>query len=306
VSTADLLDEAVAELYTADPDGFTERRGALAARARAAGDAAAAKSIAQLRKPTRSAWAINQVVRADPSVPSRLAALGDQLRAAERSMDGTKIRELSLARRQLIDALVADALAVSGQQPPPAALREEVTSTFGAALADPQFAEQLAAGILLRAERRAGFGSGAGAGAELMLLKSPGRGGRPAPAKARPSTAKAQAAAGAQPAKAQAAAGAQAAKAQAAAGKARERAAARARAERARQQALTDAERAVAEAGRAVAAAVTAEQEQEATVRRIEEQLAESRLRLSELRLAARRAKAAQRTARERLDRFRG
>ncbi|HEV2452345.1 MAG TPA: hypothetical protein VGS62_10530 [Streptosporangiaceae bacterium] len=172
MTTADPLSEAVDELYTADPDAFTERRTALAAQARAAGDAAAARSIAKLRKPTRSAWAINQVVRADPSVPDRLAGLGDQLRAAEQSLDGAKIRELSLARRQLIDALVADTLAVSGQQPPPAALREEVTATFGAALADRQFAEQLAAGILLRAERRAGFGSGAGA--DLLLVKPPG------------------------------------------------------------------------------------------------------------------------------------
>ena len=109
MSGAELLSEAVAELYACDLAAFTERRTALAARARAAGEASAAKQIAALRKPTRSAWAINQLVRADPSVPSRLAALGDELRAAEAELDGEKIRELSLARRQLDEALVRQA-----------------------------------------------------------------------------------------------------------------------------------------------------------------------------------------------------
>jgi hypothetical protein len=158
VTGTDPLSEAVAELYAADPDAFTERRGILAAQARAAGDAAAGKRIAGLRKPTRSAWVINRLVRADPSVPSRLATLGDELRDAERSLDGARIRALSLARRQLIDDLVRQALALV-QRPAPAALREEVTATFAAALADPRVAGQLAAGTLLRVERRAGFGS---------------------------------------------------------------------------------------------------------------------------------------------------
>ena len=47
---------AVAELYGADPDVFTERRKALAAAAKEAGDRAAASAIGALRKPTRAAW----------------------------------------------------------------------------------------------------------------------------------------------------------------------------------------------------------------------------------------------------------
>ena len=63
VSGSDFLREATAELYGSDPEEFTERRTALASQARAAGDRAAAKEIAGLRKPTRSAWMINQLVR---------------------------------------------------------------------------------------------------------------------------------------------------------------------------------------------------------------------------------------------------
>ncbi len=63
MSGTDFVDEATAELYGSDPESFTERRTALAAQARTAGDRAAAKEIAGLRKPTRSAWMINQLAR---------------------------------------------------------------------------------------------------------------------------------------------------------------------------------------------------------------------------------------------------
>ena len=101
VSGSDFLREATAELYGSDPEEFTERRTALASQARAAGDRAAAKEIAGLRKPTRSAWMINQLVRADPGVAGRLTGLGDELRAAATALDGAKIRELSQERRKL-------------------------------------------------------------------------------------------------------------------------------------------------------------------------------------------------------------
>jgi hypothetical protein len=83
VSGDDLLRAAADELYAAGLDSFTERRKVLAAGARAAGEPAAAKEIAALRKPTRSAWTVNQLVRADPSVPERLSTLAGDLRAAE-------------------------------------------------------------------------------------------------------------------------------------------------------------------------------------------------------------------------------
>jgi hypothetical protein len=150
----DLLADAAAELYQADPEGFTPRRAELAAQAREAGEAAAAKQIAALRKPTRSAWVVNRLVRADPEVTTRLAALSAELHAAEGSADGTRIRELTAARGRLVDELTKQALA--GLPAPPAALREEVSATLDAALADPEVAARL--GTLVRAERWAGFG----------------------------------------------------------------------------------------------------------------------------------------------------
>ena len=157
VTEAASLRDAVTSLYSSDPGEFTERRKALVARAREGGDKALAKTIAGLRKPTRSAWVVNVLVRADRFAVSRMTALGDDLRDAERAMDGTRIRELSRRRRELMASLLQQAFSAAGLESPPAALRDEVTSTLTAALADPQVAEQLRAGTLVRAVYREGF-----------------------------------------------------------------------------------------------------------------------------------------------------
>ena len=148
----DLLAEAEAELYADDPDGFTARRGELAERARDAGEPAVAKKITALRKPTRSAWVVNRLVRADPEVRSRLDGLAADLREAS---GGGRLRELTAARAKLVDELTR--VALEGLPAPPAALREEVTATFDAAIADPEVAASL--GTLVRAARYAGFGA---------------------------------------------------------------------------------------------------------------------------------------------------
>jgi len=153
---SNLLANAVAELYEADPDEFTGRRQELAAQAREAGEPAVAKQIAALRKPTRSAWVVNRLVREDPEVRARLDEISADLRAAAGSADGGRIRELTAARARLVDELTRQALQVSDLPAPPAALREEVTATLDAAIADPGVAANL--GTLVRAAHWAGFG----------------------------------------------------------------------------------------------------------------------------------------------------
>jgi len=153
---ADLLAEAEAELYADDPDGFTARRAELAERARDAGEPAVAKKITALRKPTRSAWVVNRLVRSDPKVRARLDRLAADLREAS---DGGRLRELTAARAKLVDELTR--VALDGLSAPPAALREEVTATLDAAIADPEVAANL--GTLVRAARYAGFGGFAAA-----------------------------------------------------------------------------------------------------------------------------------------------
>ena len=158
-AVADRVAAAAAELYGADPEAFTERRKALAAAARTAGDKSAATAIAALRKPTRAAWVVNRLARADPDAPARLAALAAALRAAEQEKDGPRLRELSAERGALIDALTAQALAAAGVPDPPTSLRDEVAATLTAALADPETAAEFAAGTLTKAAHWSGFGS---------------------------------------------------------------------------------------------------------------------------------------------------
>jgi len=149
--SSDLLADAEAELYSADPDGFTARRAELAATARDAGEPATARKITALRKPTRSAWAVNRLVRSDPGVRSRLDDLAADLREAA---GGDRLRELTAARSRLVDELTRKAL--RDLPAPPAALREDVTATLDAAIADPEVAGRL--GRLTRAAQYAGFG----------------------------------------------------------------------------------------------------------------------------------------------------
>jgi hypothetical protein len=272
-----LLSEAVAELYSSDPDEFVERRGALVARAREAGQAPAAKQIAALRKPTRSAWVVNRLVRADPAVTAELGELGDELRVAQDSLDGAAIRELSQRRRELIESLARRAFTVVGVAAPPAAIRDEVTATLGAALADPQFAGTLASGALVRAVQAEGFGP---VGRPTLTVVRGGGGG----------AARAPRSKTAQPARP-------------AAPSAEE---VRAERERRHRAAVAEAEQAASEASRAADAATAAEHELEATVQRLEEELADAREDLAGARVQARRARTRQRSAQQALDRLRG
>jgi hypothetical protein len=328
VTDDDLLPAAVAELYGSGPEEFIRRRGELAAQARAAGQAALAKRIAGLRKPTRSAWIINQLIRSDPAVSTQLADLGGQLRAAQSSLDGAAIRDLSLQRRQLIDALARQAFAVTGQPSPSAAIRDEVTATLSAALADPQVADRVRSGTLERAAHSEGFGNeGFGtAGAQVLtLVRPPARGG-PAPggttaAPARDAATPAPDSGGTAASPDHASAVASRAPASTAAprgrqqaavapdrrpAKATELAAARARAERDRRQhAIAEAEREAAEAGWALEAAEKTEREQQRAVQRLQEQLADARHRLADARLEARQAATAHRHALKVLGRLR-
>jgi hypothetical protein len=307
VAEPDRVRDAARELYTSDPAEFTGRRAELAAGARESGDAPAARAIAALRKPTRSAWVVNRLVHADPDVPSRLAALGADLRSAEESLDGRRIRELSQQRRELIGDLTRRALAEAGQRSAPASLQEEVSATFDAALADPEVAGDLAAGRLLRSVERAGFGFGEPSGGV-----APAEGGR-APARpdrkqkpAREQKAKLQPARRKQ--ERQSGAGAEKERAEAEKERTAERE--RAQAERARaeaqrrREAMDAACQAVAEADEAVEAAESSERDAAEAVDDLQRQLGDAYRRQADARRRARQAVAAQRKAHQALDRL--
>jgi hypothetical protein len=149
---ADELDQ----LYEAKPEDFTALRTELAAAARKRGDADTAKQTSAARKPTTAAWVVNRIALRDRDVRPRLAGLGERLRDAHTSMDGERIRQLSAEQRRLIDDVARAAFEEAELAHPTGALRDDVTGTLQAAVADPDVASRL--GRLTKAERWSGFG----------------------------------------------------------------------------------------------------------------------------------------------------
>lgn len=296
MSADDLVREAIETLYSVDPDDFTERRTALAARAT---DKAAGKDIAALRKPTRSAYALNQLVRTDPDAATGLAHLGDELRAAQESLDGARMRELSTLRRGMVEELADQAFQATGQGAPGPGLREEVVSTLNAAVADESVVEQLGSGTLVRPARWDGFGFASPP--ELSVV-------RPTTPRSRPAEPTARSKAGTREAGGDARTGKRAAtkaeiRAEQAAARAEAKAEAKAQEQR-RRQALAEAQRVVKDADSALAEATRDEEGQQTQVRLLHEQLTDARRRLDEIRIDLRRAENRQRKAQQARDRL--
>ena len=309
-SDVDPVSAAIAELYGMAPEDFTGRRGELAAAARSVGDRAAAKAIGALRKPTRAAWVVNRLARADPNAPSKLAELGSALRAAQEARHGPRLRELSGARGALVDALTDEALSAAGVADPPPSLRLEVSETLTAALADPEVAAAFAAGTLTRAMQWSGFGvlpadteadsAGPPSAERPPAQETPAAGGatRGLATSAQAEVAKPRVrAARAGQGEAETAVRRQLEEDERLAREAAERAARR------REQ-YEEAERVVVAASDAAAEAVSLEDRLEAEVQELEQRLTRARANLAAARMRARHAEAAERRARQALNRY--
>ena len=175
VMAGDELDE----LYGVKPEEFTALRTELAAAAKKRGDAAAAKLISSARKPTAAAWVVNLLAHTNEDAKHSLADLRERLRAAHAAMDGAAIRELTAEQRSLVDQLTRAALDGAEVTNPSAALREDVTGTLQAAIADPDVADRL--GRLTKAERWSGFGDFGATTAVSSVARSSKGGSKSAP-----------------------------------------------------------------------------------------------------------------------------
>lgn len=149
------VEDALDELYSARPEDFTATRKALAAKAKAVGDPAAAARITGCRKPTTAAWVVNALAIGG-TAGARLTELGSRLREAHGAMDGDAIRALTTEQRTLVEELTRAGVGAAGLTQPSPALRDDVTATLQAAIADPDVAARL--GRLTKAEQWSGFG----------------------------------------------------------------------------------------------------------------------------------------------------
>jgi len=144
------LDEVADELYGLLPEEFTAARNDRAQRARAEGQRELAEQIRGLRRPTLSAWAANLLVREQQEEVAPLLQLGEQLSGAHRNLDGEQLRALSHQQHQLVSALArqAGALASDAGRPLSPQAQQEVAQTLQAVMADPDAAQEWAAGRL--------------------------------------------------------------------------------------------------------------------------------------------------------------
>jgi hypothetical protein len=149
---ADELDK----LYEVKQEEFTALRTKLADAAKKRGDTDTAKQITAARKPTTAAWIVNRLALRDHDVRTRLAGLGERMKDAHAAMDGDSIRALSAEQRRLIDDVARAAFEEAELADPSASLRDDVTGTLQAAIADPDVASRL--GRLTKAEQWSGFG----------------------------------------------------------------------------------------------------------------------------------------------------
>lgn len=144
--------EIADELYALPADEFTKARDA-AAKA----NPELAKTIKAFKRPTASAWLVNQLARQRADRVAELLELGDQLRTAQDALAGDDLRRLNRERHQLVRA-VADETRTLGPKVTDQVARE-VEATLDAALADPEAGEAIRTGRLMRALSSAGFES---------------------------------------------------------------------------------------------------------------------------------------------------
>jgi hypothetical protein len=174
------FEQTADRLYGVPPSEFTATRDELARRAREQGDAALAKRLTALRKPTQSAWLVNLLWRERNDVVEQLLGVGAELREAQEHLAGDELRELFAQRQRIVAALVQQArrLAVDAGVRVTADTAREVEETLGAALADPAVAAEVRSGRLVKPTSYAGFGPGTAA---VRLLAPPREDAAPKP-----------------------------------------------------------------------------------------------------------------------------
>lgn len=154
-------DERVARLYGLPLEEFTAERNALAAELRREGDSEGAAAVRALRKPTASAWAVNQLVRAEPDLVDALLGAGGELRQAHRQAasgrGAAQLRAAAESERAAIDALIARAPGAIGR-PLTAALTESIRNSLHAASSDDEARERVRTGTLATELRPVGLG----------------------------------------------------------------------------------------------------------------------------------------------------
>jgi hypothetical protein len=158
------------DLYGLPFDRFVPERTALARALRTSGDRKGAEAVAALRKPSVSAWAVNQLVRTQSRTVAELFAAGDAARRAQTDLlsgqgRGEALRDALTHEREAVGDLIDVArglLGSEGHELSPAMLTR-VADTLHAAALGEEARVQVAGGCLRRDLRHVGLAGMEGA-----------------------------------------------------------------------------------------------------------------------------------------------
>ena len=153
------LTDVADEIYAAPLAEFTSTRDARTHDARTSGDRVLAAEIKALRKPSATAWVVNQLVRHRSDEVQSLLDLGAQMRDAQEDLDRDTLRRLTDQRRKVVQALAkrAGTLAEDLGHRANSQTITEVEQTLQAAMTDPAAADAVRTGRLLRGLEVTGF-----------------------------------------------------------------------------------------------------------------------------------------------------
>jgi hypothetical protein len=158
------VEDEVDRLYSRPLDQFTAARNARARDLRKAGDKAAADTVKVLRKPTVSAWAINQLARKERMRVRSLLVAGEKLRNAHAELLGggqpATVKEATDAERKAISHLVSSAAKIlsAADHSPTEGVLDRIATTLRAAAVDDEGRALLERGRLTRDLDPTGFG----------------------------------------------------------------------------------------------------------------------------------------------------
>ena len=145
------LDDEAAGLYGVPLGDFTARRNARAKELKGE-DRELADAVARLPKPAVAAAALNRLARERADLLDGLLDLAGELREAQSSGDGARLRELTGEAHTAVQG-VLDAVEGLGD-----AQLGQVEQTLRAAMADDRAATAVRAGVLVKPLAPAGFG----------------------------------------------------------------------------------------------------------------------------------------------------
>ncbi|MGH2986382.1 MAG: hypothetical protein ACRDLO_06815, partial [Solirubrobacterales bacterium] len=158
-------EDEITGLYSLPLGEFTANRDALAKRVRDEDDRAEAERIRKLKKPTRSAWAVNRGVQADRAAAKRLIDAGKRLERAQNAALGgggsAKLKEAMAGQQAAIEEMMGAIQDALGSERVSPAIIDRARETLRAVAGDEELAAEFAAGRITTDREAVGFGGSA-------------------------------------------------------------------------------------------------------------------------------------------------